>query len=238
MSSSTESLWGIPLVVLIWCLYKVLRNAFRHPDTPYFIKGLYRYALLFLRRAAEVVRSSFLGIPLRYRPLLSERMLASLVGVVLLLFCAAVGDWPYNFYIFSRIVVTGVLVVACARVYRSHHAIWSVTSGVVALVFNPLAPFHFSKESWHLLNVLAASAIMLLIVLSRTNNKEHTDRMLPGDAMICVECERLDREFVSIRAKRTMAAMQGQATKALDEKELELLGKILSHKTEHAGAPK
>ena len=152
----------------------------------------------------------------------------------MLLLCAATGDWPYNFYIFLRIAVTGTLTVVLFRVYPRREIFWSVALGLIALIFNPIAPFHFSKDSWRLLNILAAITLGTLIAMSKTSTLKEPKRVMPVARVNCSECERLDAEFIAVRSRLRLAEAEGRPTKALAEKEIAVLGEIMSHRVEHS----
>jgi len=84
----------------------------------------------------------------------------AVIPAVVLLLAAAVGSWPYNFYVLMRLVVCVTAVWIGFRLhwaggYRS----WKTLVFAVAVLFNPLAPFHFPKETWRIFNVVSAVAM-------------------------------------------------------------------------------
>ena len=108
-----------------------------------------------------------------FRPQLTDSLRKGLAGVSLLLIAAAVGDWPYNFYILLRFAVTGAVLLALLRTYPRREMFWSVALCAIALLFNPVAPFHFSKTTWIELNWFAAATLLILASVSlEAENKD------------------------------------------------------------------
>jgi hypothetical protein len=85
---------------------------------------------------------------------------------VLLLLLAALGTWPYNFYVLTRIIVCATAVLIALLLHSRRMLWWEVPIVVIALLFNPVAPFHFTKDVWRLFNVLAALMIAPAIFVS------------------------------------------------------------------------
>ena len=88
------------------------------------------------------------------------------IPAVLLLLFAALGTWPYNFYILTRIVVCATAVLIALVLHGRRHFWWEILILLVALIFNPIAPFHFAKDVWRFFNVLAALIIAPAIFIS------------------------------------------------------------------------
>lgn len=86
---------------------------------------------------------------------------------VLFLVAAACGDWPYNFYILLRIVVTATLIFAVVRLHSERRNFWMAIVLAIAVLFNPVAPFRFAKSTWTELNWTAAVVLAILGFCSR-----------------------------------------------------------------------
>jgi hypothetical protein len=69
----------------------------------------------------------------------------------------------YDFYILLRIVVCAVAAHTAWLAYRSQHKLWLCLLAALALLFNPIAPFYFSRETWQVLDVVAAAVLVLSI---------------------------------------------------------------------------
>lgn len=68
----------------------------------------------------------------------------------------AIADLPYGFYRLVRWVVFVVGIAAAFRFKDSPGWMWGM--GFVALVFNPIFPFHFDKVVWRVLDAGAGVA--------------------------------------------------------------------------------
>ena len=79
---------------------------------------------------------------------LQERphLIPCIVAAVALL--AALGDWPYGYYQLLRFIVCGVsaYVAVIAYGWKRQWATWLF--GAMAVLFNPLAPIHLSRDLW------------------------------------------------------------------------------------------
>ena len=85
------------------------------------------------------------------------RLTAALIALV------AITNQPYAFYHFTR----WLLMITCLwGTYRHRHQLWpsfAPAYTLIAILFNPIAPFHFQKSTWHLLDALAAITLLASI---------------------------------------------------------------------------
>lgn len=92
-------------------------------------------------------------------------LVPSLIAGLMLL--AALGDWPYGYYQFLRFVVCGVGGYVAWLSYESKR-IWAAwLFGLVAVLFNPLVPFHLSREIWQPLDLACAALFLAGAFVSR-----------------------------------------------------------------------
>ncbi len=68
----------------------------------------------------------------------------------------AIADLPYDFFRLLRWLTFSVVIALVVEKFRSNHMGWVWPLGVIALIFNPLFPFHFEKEIWPIFNIGAA----------------------------------------------------------------------------------
>ncbi len=79
------------------------------------------------------------------------RQFLILASIMLL---AAVGPWPYGYFMLLRLVATGALV-ATAIGFGRHSMPWrSAVAVVIAIAFNPLIPVHFERGVWMVIDVV------------------------------------------------------------------------------------
>ena len=88
----------------------------------------------------------------------------------------AVGTWPYGYYRLLRFVVciAGAYVAYKGYAWKRSWALW--TFGLVALLFNPVFPFHLGRQVWFFIDIAAAALfIVAVFALSAPAPKGETD---------------------------------------------------------------
>lgn len=86
----------------------------------------------------------------RRRPHLVPAVIAALILLM------ALRDWPYGYYQFLRLVVCAVSIYVAVMAYQWQR-VWAVwLFGMTAVLFNPFAPIHLSKDLWQPIDVLFA----------------------------------------------------------------------------------
>ena len=82
----------------------------------------------------------------------------NILAIVALLLFIAVTPMPYGFYTFVRIVVCGCAGVICYQLWASgYRSAWLWVWGMVAILFNPIASIHMTKEVWMAVDALTGS---------------------------------------------------------------------------------
>jgi hypothetical protein len=93
---------------------------------------------------------------------------------------AAFGSWPYNFYVLTRIIVCFTFACFAVLLHRYRRFAWEAAVALWALLFNPVAPFHFDKDTWQLFNVAALiTLISSLFVYARMQLTIETETLIP-----------------------------------------------------------
>jgi hypothetical protein len=80
----------------------------------------------------------------------------------------AMGKRPYAYYQIMRWVVCAVAVFVAynAWTFKRAWALWMF--GFVAVLFNPLVPIHMKRDTWQVIDLLAAGAfVAVAVVLGR-----------------------------------------------------------------------
>lgn len=87
----------------------------------------------------------------------------AVIAAVMLL--AALGRWPYGYYVLLRWVVcaAAIFTVVLAVQYKKEWIAWPF--GVVAVAFNPLIPIHLMREIWQVIDIVVAAAFIAGILL-------------------------------------------------------------------------
>lgn len=83
----------------------------------------------------------------------------------------AIADLPYGFYRLLRWVACGVAVASAVQLHIRGHTglVWAL--GIVALIFNPLFPFHFSKDIWRILDFGAGASFLVTLWIVRQDEQ-------------------------------------------------------------------
>lgn len=82
------------------------------------------------------------------------------------LICAAVlcfvamTDLPYGFYRLVRWVACGVAIASAIQMHGNKRIGWVWIFGIVALIFNPLFPFYFPKNTWVIFDAGAGACFL------------------------------------------------------------------------------
>jgi hypothetical protein len=104
------------------------------------------------------------GVLVSIRNLLARRphLIPAMIAAAMLL--AALGKWPYDYYTVMRWVVCAVAVFVAYQgwAFRKYWVSWAF--GFTALLFNPLVPVHFRRETWQVFDSAAAAAFVVIAV--------------------------------------------------------------------------
>lgn len=99
---------------------------------------------------------------------------------VALLFGALLDGLPYGYFQFLRIVVSIAGAIFAVKVYEKHE-FFSWIFGVLVILFNPIAPITFPRETWKIIDVVAGIIFLIygvvMIVHSRAATKAHGEKL-------------------------------------------------------------
>lgn len=65
--------------------------------------------------------------------------------------------WPYGYYQFLRLAVTGMAIWLAIVAQRQQSTAWTIYGVGLALLFNPLVPVHLDRTSWLPIDLVAAA---------------------------------------------------------------------------------
>jgi hypothetical protein len=90
------------------------------------------------------------------------------LGVILVLLVAAMTQQQYSYYIFVRwFVLTSSLYFAYLTLKQQQIGL-TIYYVFIAILFNPIKPFWFQKETWHLIDYLVSSITLATIYFDWT----------------------------------------------------------------------
>lgn len=84
---------------------------------------------------------------------------------VALLF-AATARFPYGYYTFTRIVVCGSAAAIAVLGWENARP-WSVLSGLLAILFNPIFPIYLHRRTWLYFDIGAAAMFAAHLIFVR-----------------------------------------------------------------------
>ncbi len=82
----------------------------------------------------------------------------------------ATAKHPHSFYTITRWVV---FITCCFGLWLSRARLWpsfAPAYGFVAIIFNPLLPFHFARPTWHNLDIGAGVILLASLPFHRPSN--------------------------------------------------------------------
>ena len=93
---------------------------------------------------------------------------------------AALINWPYGYYTLLRwvVCVSSVVIAYHAHASGSSWAVWLF--GFLAILFNPIAPIHLSREVWTLIDLASAATFMVAAFTVRPLRQDRSNEERPG----------------------------------------------------------
>jgi hypothetical protein len=86
-----------------------------------------------------------------------------IVSIIMLLLAIASG-WSYGYYQILRFVVSGASAYTAYQCYQNKRQGWLWILGAVAVLFNPVLPIHMDKESWVVVDIVAAVVFGIFLI--------------------------------------------------------------------------
>jgi hypothetical protein len=96
-----------------------------------------------------------------------------LAGLLLLY---ALGNNPYGYYTFLRWAVAAIAAYLAYKSYEDGKSGWAWIMGVVAVLFNPIAPFYMNRDTWQLIDLVVAGVFFASAFQRESNeNKKRSN---------------------------------------------------------------
>lgn len=79
----------------------------------------------------------------------------------------AIAKHPYNYYVLTR---WAVFLVCCWGLWQSRTRLWASFAPAyfgLALLFNPILPFHFQRATWQVFDALAGVVLLVSLAIDR-----------------------------------------------------------------------
>jgi len=97
-------------------------------------------------------------------------VLAIIAGAMLLLVIPS-GIWPYGYYQFLRWVVMLAGLVCAYQAHKENKTMWVWIMGIIAVVFNPIAPIYLDKVLWSIIDIVVAVFMFSYASTNKNENK-------------------------------------------------------------------
>lgn len=76
----------------------------------------------------------------------------------------ALWSHPYGYYQLLRWIVSAVSAYSAYVAYEHKNNTWAWILGVIAVLFNPIIPFTFTRETWQVIDVATAVVIFINVI--------------------------------------------------------------------------
>lgn len=86
----------------------------------------------------------------------------------------ALGQHQCGYYQLIRWIMTGSGVYLSFLSYNSKREIQTWTFGVIALIFNPILPFHFLRSTWYIIDIITAIIFSLSFFYKYEDNSTNS----------------------------------------------------------------
>lgn len=102
----------------------------------------------------------------------ASRFLPYVVLVAAAIFSfVAIAELLYGIYRLLRWVDCSVAIAAAIQLHINRHSGWVWALGIVALIFNPLIPFHFPKDIWRIFDFGAGALFVVTLWILRRDEQ-------------------------------------------------------------------
>lgn len=89
---------------------------------------------------------------------------AWLIAAVMLVF-AVTGRHPYSFYTLLRWICCAVFAFSAFTAHEKNRLPWTWIFGVLAVLFNPLAPIYLQRATWQIIDWATIAVIALAAII-------------------------------------------------------------------------
>ncbi|MFH0819896.1 MAG: DUF6804 family protein [bacterium] len=87
--------------------------------------------------------------------------IVKIIAIIMLFW--ALADNPYGYYQILRWVICGLTGYSAYLAYEQGKIAWAWILGITAILFNPIAPIYLDRETWSVLDIIAATIIFTSI---------------------------------------------------------------------------
>ncbi len=92
-------------------------------------------------------------------------------AAAVLLFFAALGRWPYDFYTLLRLGICSASFYVVVKAIKAKRPIWAWLMVGIAVLFNPLLPVYVRRGTWRVLDLFAAACFAVSAIMFGTPHR-------------------------------------------------------------------
>ncbi|GMX57831.1 MAG: hypothetical protein YFSK_1610 [Candidatus Yanofskyibacterium parasiticum] len=93
-----------------------------------------------------------------------------LAGLILL---GGLANNPYSYYTFLRWAVMIAAAYSAYQSYEGGKSGWTWIMGIIAILFNPIAPFYMNRDTWQLIDLVVAVIFFASAFQKKPNENKH-----------------------------------------------------------------
>ena len=86
-----------------------------------------------------------------------------------LILLGGLGNNAYSYYTFLRWAVMIAAAYSAYRAYKTGKTGWAWIMGIIAVLFNPIAPFYLKRDTWQLIDLVTACIFFASAFQSKSN---------------------------------------------------------------------
>jgi|SRR3989344_3383259 len=87
--------------------------------------------------------------------------------LVIGLLVGAMWSHPYGYYQVLRWVIMIIGAYSAYLAYEEKRNTWAWIFGIIAILFNPVIPFTFAKETWQVIDIATAIVIFINVIKNK-----------------------------------------------------------------------
>ena len=87
--------------------------------------------------------------------------------IAALMLLGALGDWPYGYFQLLRWITCGSAIFVAFVAYQWQKIWVTYLFGIIAVLFNPIAPIHLTRELWKPIDVICAILFIIIAFILR-----------------------------------------------------------------------
>lgn len=91
--------------------------------------------------------------------------IVKIIAILMLVWAHA--NNPYGYYQILRWVIAGVTGYSAYFAYEHKKIAWTWIFGIIAVLYNPIAPIHLNREIWSVIDLIIAAIIFTSIFKMR-----------------------------------------------------------------------